>query len=151
MTETTPANYQTQFVVGPFVGANGYLSQQAQRFMLTLYNRTGSSAGVDMDYEVGQINLALFQAQAAQKAAAQAEDDAQTALTSAAAAQSVASSALAQAATAEKDAQSAMKAAEDVLIVTLLTSSAQVAKTAQSLDDAALMAAQSQIWPSQLL
>lgn len=145
------ANYQTAFPQGPVTNNGLMISAEWQRSWLTLWNRTGGALGVDMTYQVGQISLAINTAQTAQKTATQAEENAQEAIKAAASAEQDAQTAIKSASQAEEDAQSALKAVEDVLIMTLLTSSAQVAKTAQSLDDAALMAAQSQIWPSQLL
>ena len=158
MTESSASNYYMPYYSGPVTDQNGNPTVGFTRYQLALFNRTGKEPGTDAAYNVQQTELALSTAN-------KAEADAQSALSAASAAQGTASSALAQATQAETDAQqalsaanqaeldaqSALKAAEDVLIMTLLTSSSFTAKTAQSLDDAALMAAQSQTWPSQLL
>ena len=158
MSNSTAASYYMPYYSGPVTDGNGNPTIGFTRFQLALFNRTGKEQGTDATYNVEQITLAL-------NTAKRAETDAQSALAQAAAAQGVASSALSQSAQAETDAldakdsaskaeddaQSALLAAQDVLIFTMLTSSAQWAKAAQSLDDAALMAAQSQIWPSLLL
>ncbi|MBF0850438.1 hypothetical protein HKD27_05800 [Gluconobacter sp. R75690] len=158
MTQDSAASYYMPYYSGPVTDGNGNPTVGFTRYQLAMFNRTGKEPGTDATYNVQQTELALSTAN-------KAETDAQSALNAAAAAQGTASSALAQATQAETDAeealsvasqaeldaQSALKVAEDMLIMTLLTSSAQVAKTAQSLDDAAFMAAQSQIWPSLLL
>lgn len=158
MTGSKPSSYYIPYYSGPVVDAKGNATPGFARYQLAVFNRTGQERGMDATYDLQQITLAL-------KTANEAEADAHTAQSMAATAQGTASEALAaakQATTAaqvaqiaaekaEQDAQSAMMATEDVLIMTLLTSSSLTAKTAQSLDDAALMAAQSQIWPSQSL
>lgn len=170
MTDTGPANLQTQFVVGQFVTPNGFLSPQAQRLMLLIYNRTGGAPGVDMTYEVTQITLALTTAQAAQKEAEQAEVDAQTGIAAAKTAQATAVSAMAEAmdaqdnaAKAETDAQegianaaaaqetanTAVSDAEGVLIIALLTSSANQATAGHILDEATLLGVLNRTCPSQ--
>lgn len=144
MSDTSASNYYIPYYSGPVTDGNGNPTIGFTRFQLALFNRTGKEQGTDANYNVEQITLAL-------NTAKNAETDAQAALGQAAAAQGTGSNALAQAEQAGLDAQSALLAAQDVLIFTMLTSSAQWAKAAQSLDDAALMAAQSQIWPSLLL
>lgn len=158
MSETKPANYYMPYYSGPVTDSKGNATPAFTRYQLALFNRTGKEQGMDAVYDTQQITLALDTAN-------KAEADAQTAIRNAATAQAAAEAAAQQAADAETDAlaaqsaaaqaeadaQSALKAAQDVLVMTLLTSSAQAAKTAQSLDDAALLSAQSQIWPSLLL
>lgn len=144
MSGSSAATYYMPYYSGPVTDGNGNPTIGFTRFQLALFNRTGKEQGTDANYNVEQITLAL-------NTAKNAETDAQAALGQAAAAQGTGSNALAQAEQAGLDAKSALLAAQDVLIFTMLTSSAQWAKAAQSLDDAALMAAQSQIWPSLLL
>lgn len=151
MSELSKSTYYMPFPTGPVVDANRNMTLTFQRFMLAIFNRTGKEQGVDGLYDEQQVGVAINKADQAEADAQTAEAAAQTAQATASAAQGAASAAMAEATMAENDAQSALKAAEDVLIMSLLTSSAQVAKTAQSLDDAAIMAAQSQIWPSQML
>lgn len=130
MSNSAAASYYMPYYSGPVTDGRGNPTPGFTRFQLALFNRTGKEAGTDTSYNVGQITLALDTARRAQAGAQSAQKTADT---------------------AEADAQSALLAAQDVLIFTMLTSSAQWAKAAQSLDDAALMAAQSQIWPSLLL
>ncbi|WP_406238200.1 hypothetical protein ACF3NX_12655 [Acetobacter orientalis] len=151
MSETSSSNYYMPYYTGPVTDGKGNPTVGFTRYQLALFNRTGKEQGTDASYNVEQITLAL-------NTAKRAETDAQSAIGQAAAAQATATTALAKANQAEDDAQSAeadaksaLLAAQDVLVLTLLTSSAQWAKAAQYLDDAALMAAQSQIWPSLLL
>lgn len=92
-----PGNYQTAFPQGPIALAGGRVSVEWQRFFLNGWNRSGGAAGVDMTYQVTQINLALSIAQDAAKAAATAEADAQIGIQAAA--------------DAERDAQAGIKAA----------------------------------------
>lgn len=155
---SSQANYYMPYYSGPVTDGKGNPTAGFTRFQLALFNRTGQEQGTDGAYNVQQIMLAISTAN-------EANANAGSALDAAASAQGVASSALTQssqavqeaadarklAETASEDVQSALLAAQDVLIFTMLTSSAQWAKAAQSLDDAALMAAQSQIWPSLLL
>ncbi|MBS1091042.1 hypothetical protein JK208_05405 [Gluconobacter sp. Dm-74] len=151
MTDISQSKYYMPFPTGPVVDNNRNMTVTFQRFMLSLFNRTGKEQGVDSLYDEQQTGVAIEKADQAETDARGAQAMAQAAQATASTAQATAAAAIATANEAEADAQSALKAAEDVLIRTLLTSSAQVAKTAQSLDDAALMAAQSQTWPSQLL
>jgi len=149
MTEAGPANLQTQFSIGPFVTPNGFLSPQAQRLMLLIYNRTGGAPGVDMTYEVTQITLALATAQGA-------EEDAQKGIAAAGAAQGTASLALATAGEAQvtaneadSDAQKAISDAQDVLQTSLLTSALNKARADISISNAGALALARTIWPSQ--
>ncbi|BCZ75907.1 hypothetical protein [Acetobacter phage phiAX1] len=151
MTDISQSKYYMPFPTGPVVDNNRNMTVTFQRFMLSLFNRTGKEQGVDSLYDEQQIGVAIEKADQAEADAQGAQAMAQAAQAAASTAQATAAAAIVTANEAEADAQSALKAAEDVLIMTLLTSSAQVAKTAQSLDDAALIAAQSQTWPSQLL
>ncbi|MBO1361914.1 hypothetical protein J2D73_19205 [Acetobacter sacchari] len=144
-------NINTPFIGNRLCNADGTLTQQGQVFVMSLWQRTGGATGVDastlnVDVQSAEALAATANANAAAASsnAAQAQGQAATAILSANNAQTTA-------AQAEQDAQTALSNAQDVLIVTMLTSSAQVAKTAQSLDDAAAFAALSQIWPSQLL
>lgn len=152
------ASYYMPYYSGPVTDRNGNPTAGFTRYQMAIFNRTGKERGTDTAYDTQRITAAI-------SAANKAETDAQSAIGQASSAQGTATMALAEAQsasaevtvlgdavkTAEVDAQSALLAAQDVLILTLLTSSAQWAKAAQSLDDAALMAAQSQIWPSLLL
>ena len=172
MTDISQSKYYMPFPTGPVVDNNRNMTVTFQRFMLSLFNRTGKEQGVDSLYDEQKIGVAIEKADQAEADAQIAQETPQTAQETASASQAAASAAQVSAAAAQStadagviatakaqetaddavaDAQSALKAAEDVLIMTLLTSSAQVAKTAQSLDDAALIAARSQTWPSQLL
>lgn len=151
MTETSPSNYYMPFYSGPVTDGKGNPTAGFTRYQLALFNRTGKEPGTDATYNTEQIEEALTTAKEAETDAKAALSSASAAITQATQAETDARSALLVASQAELDAQSALKAAEDVLIITLLTSSSFTAKTAQSLDDAALMAAQSQTWPSQLL
>jgi len=146
---TTPANYQTQFVVGPMTGAGGNLTVQGRQFLLALWNRTGGAPGYDISFEVTQINIALSTAQ-------EAEVDAQKGISAAATAQGTASQALTtanQAQTtadqAEKDAQTAISDAQDVLQTSLLTSALNKARADISISNAGALAMARTIWPSQ--
>lgn len=150
MTQDSASSYYMPYYSGPVTDGKGNPTVGFTRYQLALFNRTGKEQGTDATYNVQQITLAITTAN-------KAEADAQTAQGAASSAQATAAVALAEAISAQKDAaqasvdsQSALKAAEGVLVMTLLTSSAQAAKTAQFLDDAALMSALNQIWPSHL-
>jgi len=153
---TDPANYQTAFPQGPIAQAGGRVSLEWQRFFLNGWNRTGGAPGVDMTYEVTQIDLALNTAQAAQKIAEQAETDAQTGITDAKAAQDDADTAQKAAEAADADAKAAQQTAntavsdaEGVLVIALLTSSANQATAGHILDEAALLGVLNRTCPSQ--
>jgi len=153
---TEPANYQTAFPQGPIAQTGGRISLEWQRFFLNGWNRTGGAAGIDMTYEVTQIDLALTTAQAAQKIAEQAETDAQTGIANAKAAQTSADKAerdaqtgIANAASAQQTANTAVSDAEGVLIIALLTSSANQATAGHILDEATLLGVLNRTCPSQ--
>ncbi|MBS1063437.1 hypothetical protein JK185_10320 [Gluconobacter wancherniae] len=148
----------TPFIGNKLCNADGTLTAQGQQFVLSLWNRTGGAAGISIAAVESEAEAAQKTAKAAQNTATTASETASSALitaaaaqTSAVSAQTTAESANQSALQAEADAQTALSATEDVLITSMLTSSAIAAKTAQFLDDVAIEATLSQIWPSQFL
>lgn len=155
MTDSSEDNYYMPYYCGPVTDGRGNPTVGFTRYQLSLFNRTGKERGSDAKYTSQQITLAV-------KLANKAETDAQLAIGQSSSAQAAAAVALSEAIQADSDAKEAQKtadaagqdaksallAAEDLLVLTLLTYGSLTAKTAQSLDDAALNAAQSQIlWP----
>lgn len=138
MSGSSAANYYMPYYSGPVADRNGNPTAGFTRYQLAIFNRTGKELGTDTAYDTQRITVAISTAN-------KAETDAQSALGQAASAQGTATMALAEAKsasaevtvlgsavkTAEADAQSALLAAQDVLVLTLLTYGSLTAKTAQ--------------------
>ncbi|MBS1028310.1 hypothetical protein [Gluconobacter albidus] len=107
---TKAANYQIGFPQGP-MSVNGVMTSEWQRFFLWMFNRTGSSQGIDGAYVAGQSSQNASDIAALTLLAKEALQDAQLAL--------------ADALAIRAEARKALETAEDLAIMRVTTCNAR--------------------------